>query len=208
MVGAALTAAMITGYPTLVAAMTGEAPRGIFAVLTIARVPLLLLSPVQAVAVPAVVRWQAEVRADSAPRIRRGIVGGTLAAAALSALGGVVGWLIGPWLLRLVYGGKYEVAPMDAALLVASTFLLAWVALLSAALVALAAYRRMVLVWLTATGVTAIWLAVSPLGVLETTAIGALVGPLAGMAFGLPALWTLTGRSPAATTEPAATVSA
>jgi O-antigen/teichoic acid export membrane protein len=204
MVGAALTAAVITGYPTLVTALTGQVPGEIFAILTITRAPLLLLSPVQAVAVPAVVRWRAQAQVRGLSRIRGGLVGGTVAAAILSGLGGVVGWLSGPWVLQLVYGHAYHVERVDAALLAASTLLLGWLSLVSAALIALSAYRFMILVWLSATIVTALWLAISPLGVADTTAMGALIGPLAGMAVGLPGLWTRAGRAPApATVAPA-----
>jgi O-antigen/teichoic acid export membrane protein len=141
-----------------------------------------------------VVRWRAQAQTGGGSRIRQGLIGGTLAAVALAALGGAVGWLIGPWLVQLIYGEAYQVGSGDAALLVASTFLLGWAALISAALIAFAAYRRMILLWLVATGLTAIWLAISPLDVIDTTAVGALVGPLAGIAFGLPALWSLARR--------------
>jgi hypothetical protein len=48
----------------------------------------------------------------------------------------------------------------------------------------------MVLLWLAVAATTAVWLAVSPLGVVETTAVGTLVGPVVGIACGVPMLWS------------------
>lgn len=124
--------------------------------------------------------------------LRRVLIAGTLSFAVLAIIGGAVGWLWGPRVVQLVYGTAYDVAPAAVALLVTSAFLLAWVLLMSAAFVALAAYRRMIVMWAAAAaGLTALWLAVSPLGVVQTTAIGALIGPLAAMAWGIPSLWSL-----------------
>jgi len=193
MLGAALTASMITGYPTLVTVLAGKpdaAAGAVFAALTISRVPLLLVSPIQAMAVPAVVRWQ---NTGGSP-LRRMLVLGTLAAVGLSGLGAAAGWALGPWAVRLAYGSGYDVAAWAVGVLVASACLLAWVSLLSAALVALAAYRRMVTMWAVAVGTTALWLVANPLDLVAATAVGALVGPLAAAAYGIPALWTRTMR--------------
>lgn len=196
MVAAALTASVITGYPAMVTALTDRAPGNaggaVFAALTVSRVPLLLVSPLQAVAVPAVVRWRAHAHSSGGSRLRRLLIAGSLLAVALGIIGGAAGWLWGPAVVRLVYGPAYDVASAVVATLVLSAFLLAWVLLMSAALVALAAYRRMTVMWLAAAGTTAVWLAASPMGVVETTAVGALVGPIAAAAFGVFTLWSLT----------------
>lgn len=195
MLAAALTASVITGYPTMVAALTDSAPGAaggsVFAALTVSRVPLLLVSPIQAMAVPAVVRWRHSTQSGGRSMLRRVLIAGTLSFAVLAIIGGAVGWLWGPRVVQLVYGTAYDVAPAAVALLVTSAFLLAWVLLMSAAFVALAAYRRMIVMWAAAAGLTALWLAVSPLGVVQTTAIGALIGPMAAMAWGIPSLWSL-----------------
>lgn len=196
---ATLTASVITGYPAIVSAVTGGAEGtamgALFAALTVSRVPLLLVSPIQAVTVPAVVRWRASDGSHGS-KLRRLLVLGTAAAAGSGLVGGAAGWLWGPWVVRTVFRPDYVVASSAVGLLVLSAFLLAWVLLMSAALVALAAYRRMTLLWLAAAGSTVVWLAVSPLGAVDTTVIGALVGPVAATAFGFYALWSLT--SPAA----------
>jgi len=154
-------------------------------------VPLLLVSPIQAMAVPAVVRWRHSTQSGGQSTLRRVLIAGTLSFAVLAIVGGAAGWLWGPRVVQLVYGSAYIVAPAAVALLVVSAFLLAWVLLMSAAFVALSAYRRMIVMWAAAAGLTAIWLAASPLGVVQTTAIGALIGPLAAMAWGIPSLWSL-----------------
>lgn len=197
MLGAALTASMITGYPTLVTVLAGTpdaAAGAVFAALTISRVPLLLVSPVQAMAVPAVVRWNSADHGAGPSILRRMLLLGTLSAAGLSVLGGAAGWLLGPWAVRLAYGSDYVVTAWAVAILVASACLLAWVLLLSAALMALAAYRRMITMWFVAVTATIVWLVISPLDLVAATAVGALVGPLAAASYGIPALWGLTRR--------------
>lgn len=198
MVGAALTASVITGFPALVTALTGTPPGAaggaVFAALTISRLPLLLVSPVQAVAVPTVVRWQSDPRAGRG-RLQRVLLLGTVGTVGVGLLGAVVGWLLGPRVVRLVYGSAYDVPEFAVALLVLSAFLLAWVLLMSAALIALSAHRQMILMWLAAAGTTAVWLVVSPLDVVATTATGSLAGPVAAIAYGLPVLWARAARS-------------
>ena len=193
MLGAALTASVITGFPTLVTLLTdgdpGASGGAVFAALTVSRVPLLLVSPVQALAVPFVVRARESSAADGGPRLRRALLLGTVLFAVLGGVGAAVSWWIGPWAVRLVYGDAYRVSAAAIALLVLSACLLAWLQLLSAALIALARHRAMITVWAVAVAATVLWLVVSPLDVVDTTAIGALVGPLAGLGCAVPALW-------------------
>ncbi|WP_250446054.1 hypothetical protein [Actinotalea sp. C106] len=200
MLAAGLSAAIITGYPTMVAALTSEQPGAaggaVFAALTVSRVPLLLVSPVQAFTVPYVVRAQAQATTSAVPPLQRGLLVGTATAVAAGLLGGVVGHLAGPWVVRLVYGAAYEVSGLAVGLLVLSAFLLAWVLLLSAALVALSSHRGMILMWAAGAGSTAGWLLISPLPLVETTAVGALVGPCVAAAVALPLLWGLVRRAP------------
>ncbi|MBO1750937.1 hypothetical protein J4G33_03885 [Actinotalea sp. BY-33] len=195
MLAAGLSATVITGYPTMVAALTAEQPGAaggaVFAALTVSRVPLLLVSPLQALTVPYVVRAQAQAQTSTTPPLQRGLLVGTAAAVAVGLLGGAAGYLAGPWVVRRVYGAAYEVSGQAVGLLVLSAFLLAWVLLLSAALVALASHRGMILMWSAGAGSTAVWLLASPLPLVETTAVGALVGPCAAAAVALPLLWRL-----------------
>lgn len=195
MLGAALTASVITGFPTLVTALTDGAPGvaggAVFAAITVSRVPLLLFSPVQAVAVPFVVRTHGRPGPEGTSALRRMLALGTAGFLALGAVGAAAAWLIGPWAVRLVYGDEYDVPAPAIALLVLSACLLAWVQLLSAALIALGSHRGMLLTWTAAVAATVVWLVVSPLDVVATTAIGSLAGPLAGLVCALPLLWRL-----------------
>lgn len=190
--GGALTAAVITGFPTLVTTLTGEAPGAaggaLFAALTVSRLPLLLVSPVQAVAVPRVAAWRADLDEGRPSPAARVLALGTLAAVGVAALGGAVGALLGPWVVQLLYDKDYVVSHAAVGVLVASACLLAWLLLLSAALIALSAHRMMVTTWLAATGATCAWLLLSPWALVPTTAAGALVGPVVGLAVALPAV--------------------
>ena len=190
--GGALTAAVITGFPTLVTALTGESPGAaggaLFAALTVSRVPLLLVSPIQAVAVPRVASWRTALDEGRPSPAARVLTLGTLAAVGAGVLGGLAGFLLGPWAVRFLYGQDYVVGHLAVGVLVLSACLLAWLLLLSAALIALSAHRSMVATWLAATCSTCIWLVVSPLALVATTAIGALVGPVVGLLVALPAV--------------------
>jgi O-antigen/teichoic acid export membrane protein len=198
MLGAALTASVITGFPTLVTALTDGAPGAaggaVFAAITVSRVPLLLFSPVQAVAVPFVVRTQGSPGQEGTAALRRMLVLGTAGFLALGVVGAAVAWAIGPWAVRLVYGDAYDVPASAIALLVLSACLLAWVQLLSAALIALAAHRGMLLMWAAAVAGTVVWLVVSPFDVVATTAVGSLIGPLAALLCAAPMLWRLARK--------------
>ncbi len=201
MAGAGLVASVVTGFPTLVTALgggtTGAAGGAVFAALTVSRVPLLLISPVQALTVPFVVRARQSPHGGGTAALRRLLVLGTGGALALGAVGGVLGGLLGPWAVRLVYGGGYDVPGTAMGLLVLSACLLAWTQLLSATLIALSAHRWMIAVWAVAVGATVVWLLASPLDVVATTAWGALVGPVAALACALPAIHRLAAVPPA-----------
>lgn len=194
MAGTALIASLITGFPTLITAIRegnpGASGGAVFAALTISRVPLLLISPLQALTVPYVVRAnRGEV---SARPLHKGLVLGSVISVALGMVASAVGWVAGPWLVRLMYGGNYHVSSSATALLFFSACLLAWTQLLSAALIGLSAHRFMLTMWILAVAGTVAWLVVSPLDVVGTTAVGSLVGPAIALATGVPLLWRLT----------------
>ena len=195
MVAAALTASIITGYPTMVAAFSdvplGDAGGTIFAALTASRVPLLFVAPLQALAVPAIVRW----KLDGATTVRtahRMLLMGVLGAVTIGLVGALAAWFVGPWGVQIAFGSKFVVTPVAIASLVFSACLLALLQLMSAALVAFGSYRWMSVVWGVAAGSTALWLLLSPLGVVGSTVVGAIVGPTAGVAVGSAVLWRLT----------------
>ena len=71
MLVAALTAAMITGFPTMVTAFAGgeigDEGGTVFATLQASRIPLLFVAPLQALAVPTIIRWR-DQGSTSGPR--------------------------------------------------------------------------------------------------------------------------------------------
>lgn len=202
MIAAALTASMITGYPAMVTAFAngdlGDAGGTVFAALTVSRVPLLFVSPLQALAVPTIVRWRQNSSPSSNPHAL--IVKAAVIALAVACLGAVVAWFIGPWGVQLAYGPKYVVSAEAVAALVFSACILGFLQLVSAALVAFGSYRSMIIVWASAVVCTMAWLFVSPTDIVTSTAVGAVVGPLVGSAIGVWALWNLV-KVPLAPTE-------
>jgi O-antigen/teichoic acid export membrane protein len=196
MAGTALIASMITGFPTLVTALTdgnpGASGGAVFAALIISRVPLLLIAPLQALAVPYVLRAN---RDGSGSALRTGLVIGSAISVALGVVAAVVGYVAGPWLVQLMYGKGYEVVPGATALLFFSACLLAWTQLLSAALIGLSAHGLMLTKWILAVAATVTWLVASPLDVVGTTVVGSLIGPATALVVGVPMLWRLARPS-------------
>lgn len=195
MVLAGLTASLITGFPTMVTVFAGgqagDEGSSIFNALTAARVPLLFVAPLQALAVPAVVRWRRRETTTSASA-HQIITRALLATAAVATVAAAGAWFVGPWGVQLVFGPKHVVTSVAVAGLVFSACLLALLQLMSAALIAFESYRTMGLVWATAVATTVAWLLLSPYGVVASTVIGALVGPVAGVTVATVLLWRLT----------------
>lgn len=203
MVAAGLTASLITGYPAVVAFFAdgdpGAAVGAVFAALTVSRVPLLFVAPLQALAVPTVVRW----RQDRSSRNPRAIIVKALAITFFAAcVGSVATWFLGPWAVTVVYGPKYIVTPGAVAGLAFSACILGLLQLLSAALIAFESYRSMIIVWSTALVSTVVWLFFSPLSLVTSTVVGAVVGPVAGVIVGVLALWKLAKVPTAPTSGP------
>ncbi|WP_245614429.1 hypothetical protein [Actinokineospora inagensis] len=181
-VSSALTAAVITGYPAMVSLIVppgDEAKLGdLFGALAVARVPLLLFSAVQALAVPVVVRLsqtEAGLR-----KLRRLLAVGTVGAVALAALGGLIGLVIGPWVVKLLLGGD-PVSGWAVAGLVWSSVLIAVVQLLAAVLVARVKPRQVLLVWAVVAVISAVVLALWPGDAVTKAVIGLAVAPSVGL---------------------------
>lgn len=133
------SALVLTGFPTVAAVVVGNAAdlAVLFAVITLARAPLALLAPVQALTVPTVVRWSRDGDTDRLSRALVQIAGGSTVVA---LLGAAVGYLIGPWAVALVLGADYRPGPVMAALVAGATCVMAGALLQAAALVALQRY--------------------------------------------------------------------
>ncbi|WP_181775174.1 polysaccharide biosynthesis protein [Amycolatopsis pittospori] len=181
--GAGLTASVITGYPALVSLL---APGGdkdklgvLFLALFVARTPLTLMAPVQALAVPTVVRLSSTE--EGKHRLRRLLALGSAGALALAALGALIGWLIGPWVVRLVYGAKNDPEAWWMAGLVWSSILLAAMQLLAAVLVAQAKATKVLITWAAVVVATALVLLFFPGDTVVRAVVGLAAGPTVGL---------------------------
>lgn len=181
--GAGLTASVITGYPALVSLL---APGGdkdklgvLFLALFVARTPLTLMAPVQALAVPTVVRLSSTE--EGKHRLRRLLALGSAGALALAALGALIGWLIGPWVVRLVYGAKNDPEAWWMAGLVWSSVLLAAMQLLAAVLVAQAKATKVLITWAAVVVATALVLLFFPGDPVVRAVVGLAAGPTVGL---------------------------
>ncbi|GGU21917.1 lipopolysaccharide biosynthesis protein [Lentzea flava] len=183
MLSAGLTASVLTGYPAVAKFFATEADLkalgGLFVALTVARVPLLLLSPVQAMAVPTVVRLSHQE--DGHRKLIALLTKGLLAAFGLAALGAAVGWLVGPWAVRLLFGAEYVVAGWAVAGLVWSSVLLGAVMLQAAVLVARAQGGRVLALWTVVAALSMGVLALTPADMVVRTVLGLVIAPTAGV---------------------------
>ncbi|MFI5584703.1 hypothetical protein ACIA5G_06705 [Amycolatopsis sp. NPDC051758] len=184
MAGAGLTASVITGYPAMVSLLApggSDADVGVlFATLTVSRVPLLLLSPLQALAVPTVVRLSGT--ADGVHRLRRLLALGALGTVALGVVGALVGWLIGPWLVSLLYGSKFVAQGWWVAWMVWGAVLLTALQLMTAVLVARKQANKVLVTWAVVAVTTAVVLLVAPGDPVFKAVAGLAVAPTLGLA--------------------------
>jgi O-antigen/teichoic acid export membrane protein len=183
MVSAAFTASVITGYPAmvnlLVPADDDVAIAGLFAALTVARFPLVLLSPIQALTVPAVVHLSSS--REGRGRLRRLLVGGIAATGLIAAAAGAVcGWL-GPLVVGILFGDRYVVSRATVGGLGWSSIVLAAVLILAAVLVARAQVIRVLIIWAVVAVTCAVVLLVWPGGAVAKATAGLVMGPTVGM---------------------------
>ncbi|GAA3559080.1 hypothetical protein GCM10022222_48380 [Amycolatopsis ultiminotia] len=199
LLGAGLTASVITGYPALVRVL---APGGdehqvgiLFAALQVSRVPLLLLTPLQALAVPTVVRLSGT--ADGMHRLRRLIAFGALGTIGVGVLGVVVGWLIGPWLVQLLFRAQYAGAQgWWIAGMVWGAVLLTALQLMTAVLVARTQANRVLVTWAVVAVTTALVLLLVPGDTVLRAVLGLAIGPTAGLVVALGFVLRRPGNVP------------
>jgi O-antigen/teichoic acid export membrane protein len=183
LLGAALTASVITGYPALVGLLApgGDKAKtgGLFAALVVARIPLTLIGPVQSLAVPFVVRLSATDAGKH--KLRRVLVLGTAGALVVAAAGALVGDLVGPWAVALLNGSKYQVAGWAVAGLVWSSVLLVPMQLLTAVLVARTQANRVLVTWAVVTVTASAILLFFPGDTVSRAVIALAAAPVAGL---------------------------
>ncbi|MET7997874.1 hypothetical protein ABZU76_44015 [Amycolatopsis sp. NPDC005232] len=184
LLSAGLTASVITGYPALVNLLApgGDAVKVgvLFAALQVSRVPLLLLSPLQALAVPTVVRLSGTT--DGMQRLRRLIALGALGAIGVGVLGAVIGWLIGPWVVQLLFRSQFQGAQgWWIAGMVWGAVLLTALQLMTAVLVARTQANKVLVTWAVVAVSTALVLLLLPGDTILRAVVGLAVGPTVGL---------------------------
>ncbi len=176
--GNALQACLLTGFPAVVAALAPQAAAGaamasLFGAITLSRLPLVALAPIQALTVPHVTRLAVEGRVR---QLRTYLVrAAALAAGAAATLAAAAYWL-GPMLLRVLMGPGYELDAWILALLMGSSAFLAAALLQVAACIALQRYRWVLLTWALAVAGTLLVLLVGPASLPVRAATALAIG--------------------------------
>jgi O-antigen/teichoic acid export membrane protein len=184
-VAAALcTGLLISGLPLVLSLTLSSAPTSLLAslilVITLTRAPLVI--PLLALQSYLVVTFR-DAPEKAGGRLARwglGLAAATLALAALAAL-------VGPWVLDVVYAGKYELPGVVIAVIVASAGLTAGLCLTGPALIAASRHGAYVLGW-AAASIGVIGLLLVPLPPVEATLVALVLAPMVGVAIHVAAL--------------------
>jgi len=180
---AGASAILVMGFPVLLKLTSNElgAQGGVIILaVTLTRAPLLVpLTAMQGNLIAHFVDERSDrLRALIAPA---GIIGG------IGAVGVVAAGVVGPWLLRVVFGPQYDASGALLAWLTGGALAIAMLTLTGAAAVAAALHRAYSLGWVFATVVSGLLLLL-PLPLQTRTVIGLLCGPLVGIGVHLVAL--------------------
>lgn len=182
---AGASAILVMGFPVLLQATYGElgaAGGVVILAVTVTRAPLLV--PLTAMQGNLIAHF-----VDQRGRRLRALSTPAAAVAALGAVGAVAAGLIGPWLLRTVFGPDYRAEGLLLAGLTTAATAIALLTLTGAATVAAALHRAYALGWVGATVVSAMLLLL-PLELPTRTVVALMCGPLVGIAVHLTALRT------------------
>lgn len=135
--GAPIAVAMLGGSPALVSI--------VFVTFTLYRAPLTLIFALQGRILPYLVGLSRDANHHQLVRIARGVV---VIGAALAALGGLVGWVVGPEVVGLLYGEEYMPTDMLAMLAAGGVMAAAAAQITSQVLVAEGRTTRLSWAWL------------------------------------------------------------
>jgi len=180
---AGASAILVMGFPVLLQATYGElgAEGGVVILaVTVTRAPLLV--PLTAMQGNLIAHF-----VDQRGRRLRALRTPAASVAAVGAAGAVAAGLLGPWLLRTVFGGDYDADGLLLAGLTVAATAIALLTLTGAATVAAALHRAYALGWVGAT-VASTLLLLLPLDLSTRTVVALLCGPLVGIAVHLAAL--------------------
>lgn len=141
-----LSAVVLTAFPSLVTVILGTSQglATLFGVVTLTRVPIVLLTPLQALTVPIATRLIEQGRSRELSRLQVKLGFG---AAALAVVIGVGGYLLGPWGMRVFMGPQYSPGGALVAILLLSSVFIAAALLQAAVCVALQRYGLVLGIW-------------------------------------------------------------
>jgi O-antigen/teichoic acid export membrane protein len=150
-----LSALVLTGFPALATVVVGHVGElaDLFAAITLSRVPLVLLAPVQALTIPVAIRW---IRSGRIDLLHRSLWWTTLVGLLAAGLAALVGEGLGPGAVALFMGDQYHPSRLTCALVLGATCLVAAALLQAAVLVALQRYWVMAACWFLSVGVAAV----------------------------------------------------
>jgi O-antigen/teichoic acid export membrane protein len=171
------SAVLVVGFPVILSLTSSHAAYVLAAPLLVAitftRAPLLIpLNAYQGVAIAHFVNNRSSGLKALLPVARL--------IALIAVVGAVLGALLGPWLLVLVYGEGYYVGPWTIAGLVIAAGMLALVTLTGALCLAVDKHRSFSLGWIAAT-VLAVVILLLPLDLELRAVLSLLIGPVAGL---------------------------
>jgi O-antigen/teichoic acid export membrane protein len=181
-VAAGCTAALVSGFPAVARVAVPDlstADLGVLlATLTLTRIPLLAFGSVQGLLTPHLTRLVA-----IGPRAaNRFLVRLSLALVAIGALAVVLAAWIGPCLLHLLYGARYDASASQFAWLTAGAVLLTVLLSGTSALVARRRHAWVTAVWVVTLGVTLASLRAMPGSGIMRVELALAVGPAVGIA--------------------------
>lgn len=188
LVGTLCAQVLLNAAPVVVAALAGAGRADVagrfIACFTLARLPVFVAVPLQSALVPSLTRLLASGDAGRLRRLVLALAGGTVA---VTAVGMVLGFVAGPFLVGLLFGERYALSAASIALLAAGSGLYLGLLVVSQALVATARHRHVALVWLAGLAAGAVALAVVPDLVLRVSFFF-VVGSAAGLVVALAVL--------------------
>ncbi|MEB3069573.1 hypothetical protein [[Mycobacterium] vasticus] len=180
---AGASAILVMGFPVLLQATYGDlgAEGGVVILaVTVTRAPLLV--PLTAMQGNLIAHF-----VDQRERRLRALITPAVSVALVGAAGAAAAGLLGPWLLRTVFGPDYHTGGLLLAALTTAATTIALLTLTGAATVAAALHRAYALGWVGATAVSTLLLLL-PLDLSTRTVVALLCGPLVGIAVHLTAL--------------------
>jgi O-antigen/teichoic acid export membrane protein len=154
---------LLNGVPVLVSAVASaaeQAEAGQFqAAFLLARIPLFVAVPLQTAILPPLIRLFDSNRPHLVLRVISRVAGAILA---VGVLGGGVAYAIGPWLMRVVFGGEYQIGRLDVAAMVVGVVAYLGLLIVTQALVASALHAKVAWSWLSGLAVAVVVFAVVP----------------------------------------------